>query len=79
MSAHVIGQGSGRTGSGSHFGSNFTSSGYAGTGPAVVTRPGWFRRAWRSILRVVQEMNYGARRAVEVQAPWIDDPQWHRR
>jgi hypothetical protein len=27
----------------------------------------------------VQEMNYGAQRVVEVQAPWTADKQWHRR
>jgi hypothetical protein len=28
---------------------------------------------------VLQDMSYGARRAVEVQAPWSVDGQWHRR
>jgi hypothetical protein len=47
--------------------------------PVAPARPGWLRMAWRRILRTVQEMNYGSRRIVEVQAPWIADPQWHRR
>jgi hypothetical protein len=32
---------------------------------------------WRRL--TVQEMNYGAQRVVEVQAPWTADKQWHRR
>jgi hypothetical protein len=47
--------------------------------PVTTSRPGWFRRAWFRSLRTVQEMNYANRRLTEVQAPWITDPEWHRR
>jgi hypothetical protein len=43
------------------------------TDPAVPGRGGPLRRAWHRIRGAVREMNYGARRAVEVQAPWIAD------
>jgi len=48
-------------------------------GTAAPARHGWLQRAWLRILRTVQEMNYANRRLAEVQAPWIADPQWHRR
>ena len=32
---------------------------------------------WHRIRRTVQEMNYAARRVVEVQAPWSVDEHWH--
>jgi hypothetical protein len=51
----------------------------ATTGPVAPARLGRLRAAWYRIRFTVQEMNYGARRAVEVQAPWIVDEQWHRR
>jgi len=51
----------------------------AASEPVVQSRPGWLRRAWLGSLRTVQEMNYASRRVTEVQAPWIDDPDWHRR
>ncbi|MFZ0078972.1 MAG: hypothetical protein WAL13_07700 [Trebonia sp.] len=40
---------------------------------------GRLREACHRIHLALQDMNYGARRAVEVQAPWIVDEQWHRR
>ena len=40
-------------------------------GPAAPASGGPLRRAWYRIRAAVQEMNYGARRAVEVQAPWV--------
>jgi hypothetical protein len=43
------------------------------TEPAVPDQGGSLRRAWHGIRAAVREMNYGARRAVEVQAPWITD------
>jgi hypothetical protein len=33
---------------------------------------------WHRIRLTVQEMNYSARRIVEVQAPWIVDEKRHR-
>jgi hypothetical protein len=42
------------------------------TEPAAPAKGGPLRRAWHGIRAAVQEMNYGARRIVEVQAPWID-------
>jgi hypothetical protein len=36
------------------------------------------RGAWRWVRQTIQEMNYGARRFVEWQAPWIVDKDWHR-
>jgi hypothetical protein len=40
---------------------------------------GRLRGAWHRIRLTVQEMNYAARRVVELQAPWTVDEQWHRR
>jgi hypothetical protein len=40
---------------------------------------GRLRAAWRRIRLVLADMSYGARRAVEVQAPWIVDDQWYNR
>jgi hypothetical protein len=40
---------------------------------------GGLRGAWHRIRRTVQEMNYAARRVVEVQAPWSVDEHWHSR
>jgi hypothetical protein len=40
---------------------------------------GRLRETCHRIHLALQDMNYGARRAVEVQAPWIVDEQWHRR
>ena len=47
--------------------------------PVSPGRPGWLRGAWLRSLRTVQEMNYANRRLMEVRAPWIADPEWHRR
>jgi hypothetical protein len=35
------------------------------------------RGLWHRIRQNVREMNYAARRIVEVQAPWSVDQQWH--
>jgi hypothetical protein len=35
------------------------------------------RGPWHRIRQTVREMNYAARRVVEVQAPWSVDQQWH--
>jgi hypothetical protein len=43
------------------------------TEPAAPDQGGPLRRAWHGIRAAVREMNYGAQRAVEVQAPWIAD------
>jgi hypothetical protein len=37
------------------------------------------RGPWHRIRLAVQEMNYAARRVVELQAPWSVDQQWHSR
>jgi hypothetical protein len=37
------------------------------------------RGPWHRILQTVREMNYAARRVVELQAPWSVDQQWHRK
>jgi hypothetical protein len=34
------------------------------------------RGPWHRIRLIVAEMNYAARRVVEVQAPWSVDQQW---
>ena len=36
------------------------------------------REACHRIHLALQDMSYGARRTVEVQAPWSVDEQWHR-
>jgi hypothetical protein len=57
---------------------------HEGTQPST-TRPtapagrGWLRGAWHRIRLTVQEMNYAARRVVELQAPWSVDQQWQSR
>ena len=35
------------------------------------------RLLWYRLRLAVGEMNYANRRLVELQAPWITDPQWH--
>jgi hypothetical protein len=47
--------------------------------PTVVVRRGRIRAAWHRIRTTISDMNYGARRFVEVQAPWSVDAQWHNR
>ncbi len=37
------------------------------------------RGAWRWVRQTIQDMNYGARRFVEWQAPWTVDKHWNRR
>ena len=49
------------------------------TQPAASTGRGQLRSAWHRIRLTVQEMNYAARRVIELQAPWIVDEQWHSR
>ena len=49
------------------------------TEPATPTGRGRLRRACHRLRLALQDMNYGARRAIELQAPWIVDEQWHRR
>jgi hypothetical protein len=43
------------------------------TEPTAPAGRGPLRSAWHRIVLTVQEMNHAARRAVEVQAPWIVD------
>jgi hypothetical protein len=45
--------------------------------PTVSTGGGRLRRAWHQMRVTVAEMNYAARRVVELQAPWAVDDQWH--
>jgi hypothetical protein len=47
--------------------------------PIAPAGRGRLRGAWHRIRRTVAEMNDATQRLAEVQAPWIDDPQWHRR
>ena len=49
------------------------------TEPTAPAGPGPLRRACHRIRLTIQEMNYAARRAVELQAPWSVDQQWQRR
>jgi hypothetical protein len=37
------------------------------------------RGPWHRIRQAVQQMNYAARRVVELQAPWSVDQQWHKK
>jgi hypothetical protein len=45
----------------------------------IPIRRGWFGEAWRRIRLILGELNYAARRLVEVQAPGTVDPQWQGR
>ena len=36
-----------------------------------------FRCLWYRLRLTVADMNYATGRTVELQAPWIADPQWH--
>ena len=49
------------------------------TEPTAPAGRGRLRGAWHRVRLTVQEMNYAARRVVEVQAPWSVDDQWHSR
>jgi len=49
------------------------------TVPTTTAGLGRLRGAWYRIRFTVAEMNYAARRVVEVQAPWTVDEQWHNR
>jgi hypothetical protein len=64
-----------------HEGSRVTHDGSraATTRPAVPAGAGPLRGAWHQVRRTVAEMNYAARRVVELQAPWAVDGQWHSR
>jgi hypothetical protein len=35
------------------------------------------RFLWYRLRLVLADMNYASKRLVELQAPWIADPQWH--
>ena len=48
------------------------------TEPATPAGRGRLREACHRFHLALQDMSYGARRAVEVQAPWIVDEQRHR-
>ena len=48
-------------------------------GPVAPAGRGPLGRAAGRVRVAVQEMNYAARRVVELQAPWGVDEQWHRR
>jgi hypothetical protein len=45
----------------------------------VAAGHGRLRRACHRVRMTVAEMNYAARRVVEVQAPWSVDEHWHTR
>ena len=47
--------------------------------PAAPASARRLRGAWHQIRLTVAEMNYAARRAAELQAPWAVDEQWHTR
>ncbi len=47
--------------------------------PTAAAGRGPLRGPWHRIRRGVQEMNYAARRVVELQAPWSVDRQWPSR
>jgi hypothetical protein len=49
------------------------------TRPAVPASSGRLRSAWHQVRLSVAEMNYAARRLVELQAPWAIDEHWHTR
>ena len=49
------------------------------TQPTAAAGGGRLRSVWDRIRLTVQEMNYSARRIVEVQAPWIVDEKPHSR
>lgn len=49
------------------------------TEPTAHAGGGRLRSVWHRIRLTVQEMNYSARRIVEVQAPWIVDDKPHSR
>jgi hypothetical protein len=49
------------------------------TEPSAPAGRGQLRGAWHRIRMTVAEMNYAARRVVELQAPWSVDEQWHTR
>jgi len=49
------------------------------TPPTAPASAGRLRSAWLQVRLTVAEMNYAARRAAELQAPWAVDEQWHVR
>jgi hypothetical protein len=49
------------------------------TEPTAAAGRGRLRGVWHRIRLTVQEMNYSARRVVELQAPWIVDEKRHSR
>ena len=49
------------------------------TEPTAAAGRGRLRGVWHRVCLTVQEMNYSARRVVELQAPWIVDEKPHSR
>jgi hypothetical protein len=49
------------------------------TQPPTSVGRGRLREACHRFHLALQDMSYGARRAVEVQAPWTVDRQWYSR
>jgi len=49
------------------------------TQQATTAGRGRLREVCHRVRLAVGDMNYGSRRAVEVQAPWSVDKQWDRR
>jgi hypothetical protein len=49
------------------------------TRPAASAGTGRLRSAFHWVRQSVAEMNYSARRLVELQAPWTIDEHWHTR
>ena len=49
------------------------------TEPVAPAGRGPLRGPWHRIRLTVREMDYAARRVVELQAPWIVDQRWQSR
>jgi hypothetical protein len=49
------------------------------TEPTIPAVRGRLRRAYYRVRMTLAEMNYAARRVIELQAPWSVDKQWHSR
>jgi hypothetical protein len=49
------------------------------TEPTISVGHGRLRRACHRVRMTLAEVNYAARRVVELQAPWSVDRQWHSR
>jgi hypothetical protein len=61
-----------------HEGTQVTHDGSQAKTVALAGR-GWLRGTWYRMRFTVAEMNYAARRVVEVRAPWIVDEHGHGR